>query len=141
CRYDVVDAALAVYPDRPAAAAERARRLHEAIDTPDMAEAVRVYERVANLARQAEPGSRVDSAACTHPSERRLLDAVEEAGPRVEEAARRGDVAKALEVLAGLAPAVDSFFEDVLVMDPDPAVRRNRLALLAAVREVFDRVA
>src|SRR5690606_15521215 len=100
CRYDVVDAALAVYPDRPAAAAERARRLHEAIDTPDMAEAVRVYERVANLARQAEPGSRVDSAACTHPSERRLLDAVEEAGPRVEEAARRGDVAKALEVLA-----------------------------------------
>lgn len=141
CRHDVVDASLAVFPDRPAAAAERARRLQEAIDTPAMAEVVRVYQRVANLARQAEPGSRVDPAACAHPSERTLLDAVEGVAPRVEEAARRGRVAEALKILAGLAPAVDGFFEDVLVMDPDPAVRRNRLALLAAVREVFDRVA
>jgi glycyl-tRNA synthetase beta chain len=42
-------------------------------------------------------------------------------------------VASAVKVAAGLRPAVDRYFEDVLVMDEDDALRANRLAQLAAV--------
>ena len=47
----------------------------------------------------------------------------------------------ALTTLAGLRPAIDAFFNDVMVNDPDPALRANRLALVGRVRELFSGVA
>ena len=47
----------------------------------------------------------------------------------------------ALSRLAGLKPQIDAFFDDVMVNDPDPDLRRNRLALVARVRELFGGVA
>jgi len=52
-----------------------------------------------------------------------------------------GDYSAALAELAGLRPAVDRFFDDVMVMDDDPAVRANRLALLSQMSALFLRVA
>jgi glycyl-tRNA synthetase beta chain len=46
-----------------------------------------------------------------------------------------------LKALSGLRPAVDSFFDEVMVMADDPAVRDNRLALLAGLQALFLRVA
>jgi glycyl-tRNA synthetase beta chain len=43
--------------------------------------------------------------------------------------------------LAGLRPVVDSFFDDVMVMADEPAVRNNRLALLASLQALFLKVA
>lgn len=40
-------------------------------------------------------------------------------------------------ILSGFKPAVDSFFDNVLVMDPDPAIRKNRIGLLKAITGVF----
>ena len=51
------------------------------------------------------------------------------------------DYAAALNLLAGLAPRVDTFFERVMVNDPDLALRRNRLALLAQLRALFTGIA
>jgi glycyl-tRNA synthetase beta chain len=48
-----------------------------------------------------------------------------------------GDYATALGLLAHTRPAVDAFFNDVMVMDPDPALRANRLALLTRLRALF----
>ena len=56
-------------------------------------------------------------------------------------AARRGDFAGALLALATAKPAVDRFFDDVLVMADDPAIRANRLALLRGVAQTMNRVA
>ena len=48
---------------------------------------------------------------------------------------------EALEVIAGLRPAVDRFFEDVLVMADNEAVRKNRLGLLAELLQEFSTIA
>jgi glycyl-tRNA synthetase beta chain len=74
-------------------------------------------------------------------AERDLHDAVEAVAAKVEAdlAARRYDAA--LATLAGLRPAIDAFFNDVMVNDPDAALRANRLALVARVRALFAGVA
>ena len=69
------------------------------------------------------------------------LETLERLRPGVEWLLDRRDYAPAMQQLAGLRPAVDAFFEQVMVMAEDPAVRTNRLALLARLRTLFLRVA
>jgi glycyl-tRNA synthetase beta chain len=52
-----------------------------------------------------------------------------------------GEYAAAFTGLAHLKPAVDAFFDQVMVMDPDPALRANRLALLSALQKLFGGIA
>jgi glycyl-tRNA synthetase beta chain len=61
--------------------------------------------------------------------------------PEVDAALAAGRYNDALTRLAGLRPAVDAFFTEVMVNDPDPALRTNRLALVSRVREMFSGVA
>jgi glycyl-tRNA synthetase beta chain len=96
--------------------------------TPDAARATPVAPQV-ELLREA--------------AEKALYEALAEALPDVERAlgkARR-DYAAALARLAKLRPAVDAFFDDVMVNAEDPALRNNRLALLAELRGLFTRIA
>ena len=53
----------------------------------------------------------------------------------------KADYTAALTLLAGLSDSIEAFFDKVMVMDEDPAVRRNRLNLLAELKGLFDRVA
>jgi glycyl-tRNA synthetase beta chain len=96
-------------------------------------------KRIANILRQADPGrlGAVEPALLQHDSERALHDEVQRlvAGIRPLVAARRYQ--ESLVQLATLREVVDRFFDDVLVMDPDPQLRDNRLALLAELRELF----
>ena len=96
-------------------------------------------KRIANILRQAgneAPGA-PDPGRLAEPAELSLHEAVgemeAEIGPLV--AARR--YREAMERLAVLRPVVDRFFDEVLVMDPDEGLRRNRLALLARLRGLF----
>ena len=61
--------------------------------------------------------------------------------PQVEIDFGNGDFAAALRALATAKPAVDRYFDDVMVMADDPAVRANRLALLRGVAQTMNRVA
>ena len=96
-------------------------------------------KRIANILRQAaeEQAGAVAKDALQEDAERALHEQVEalaaEVGPLV--AARR--YREALERLATLRSAVDRFFDEVLVMAPEPVLRANRLALLAGLRELF----
>jgi glycyl-tRNA synthetase beta chain len=96
-------------------------------------------KRIANILRQADPGrlGAVEPGLFQHESERALHDEVQRlvAGIRPLVAARRYQ--ESLVQLATLRDVVDRFFDDVLVMDPDPQLRDNRLALLAGLRELF----
>jgi len=69
------------------------------------------------------------------------LQRVETLAPRVDSRLRAGDYTAALIACAGAKEAVDRFFDDVMVMADDPALRANRLALLRRVRETMNRVA
>ncbi|MGA9366916.1 MAG: DALR anticodon-binding domain-containing protein, partial [Steroidobacteraceae bacterium] len=59
----------------------------------------------------------------------------------VAAATARKDYAGSLALLAQLRPAVDAFFDQVMVMDEDPKLRANRLALLSQMRDLFAGVA
>ncbi len=74
-------------------------------------------------------------------AERALHQAVASSEPHVHDAFARGDFTTALKTLAGLREAVDTFFDGVMVMADDTALRDNRLALLAELHGLMNRVA
>jgi glycyl-tRNA synthetase beta chain len=74
-------------------------------------------------------------------AERSLFAAMRAAAPRVEAEKRHGRYKEALEVIASLRSEVDHFFDKVMVMAEDEAVRRNRLAVLLELLRVFTTIA
>jgi glycyl-tRNA synthetase beta chain len=74
-------------------------------------------------------------------AERHLYSTAREAGSKVQSLKREGKYQEALEVIAGLRPAVDEFFDGVMVMAENDAVRANRLTLLAELLREFTTVA
>lgn len=100
-------------------------------------------KRIANILRQAgEAGGRdVKKKLLAEPAEVALHEALGKAGKAVQpllEARRYTDV---LRTLAGLREPVDKFFDDVLIMADDEAIKKNRLALLGELRALFLNVA
>lgn len=96
-------------------------------------------KRIANILRQADipVPDEVDAGMLREEAERvlhgRVRALARDVGPMVESRRYR----EALELLSTLREIVDRFFDEVLVMDPDQAVRGNRLALLASLRQLF----
>ncbi len=135
-RYDVVDAVLAAGTDRVADAVRRCRALTAAVGAAGWEDTVTAFKRAGNLARQGEPGAGVDPAALGHESGQALFAALGAAREAAGAALQAGDYAGVLAATATLRRPVDEFLTAVLVMDPDPAVRRSRLALLAAVAAI-----
>ena len=100
------------------------------------------FKRVANILKgEAGVAQEPDPSLFTEEAERALWDAFSEIASQVERHLARSDYARALSVLAELSGPVDRFFDQVLVMDPDPKVRANRLALLARIGGSFARIA
>jgi glycyl-tRNA synthetase beta chain len=75
------------------------------------------------------------------PEEAALAAALEEAGNRIRLDIEAEDFERAMEAMADLRAPVDAFFEKVIVNDPAPELRRNRLRLLARLRAAMDAVA
>ena len=94
----------------------------------------------ANVATTAD-GRRVNPELFESPAERELYSAVREAASKVQLHKRAGKYQDALEVIAGLRKAVDQFFDGVMVMAENEAVRNNRLSLLAELLREFTTVA
>ena len=117
------------------AALGRARRTEREV-FDDLATA---YARASHLA-DASLGIDVDETILGD-AERSLLEAVDAGSGEVQEAILNGDLDEALASLARLREPIDRFFEDVLVMDEDIAVRENRLKLLNRFERAFAGVA
>ena len=102
-------------------------------------------KRIANILRQVEeidPEARrrrpeIDPALLAEPAEESLAAQVADLAPGVRDRLGRGDYTGAMTTLAGLREGVDRFFDEVQVMTDDPAVRGNRLALLARIGDLF----
>ncbi|MBN1192391.1 MAG: glycine--tRNA ligase subunit beta [Coriobacteriia bacterium] len=138
--YDEVDAVMAVASADPADTVHRVKAFagfRRSDAGRDLSVAVK---RVANLADPAA-GDTPDRGMMG-PEEAALADALEVASERVRALiAVDRDYESALAALAELRAPVDSFFETVLVMDPDPTLRLNRLALLNRLAKLFGQFA
>ena len=139
---DMLDAVLARRPVSPLDLDTRLHALSAFVALPEAASLTAANKRIANLLRKAEDDipPRVDASLLEDPAERALAIALEGLRPEVEALleARRYDAA--LRRLASLRPAVDAFFDGVMVMAESAAVRRNRLGLLAIIERLFVRV-
>ena len=83
----------------------------------------------------------VDPALLQDEAEKALAAAVTRVKPDVDAAFAGGDFSGTLKTLAQLRDAVDAFFNDVMVMADDIKLRNNRLALLASLHGMMNRVA
>ena len=118
-----------------ASVARLAETLYAERETPAFEGVYTAYDRAHRLAGRAEQDAapEVDRGLLREDAERALAEAL--AGVSVN-----GDVRAALESGASLAPLLERFFDEVLVMDEDPAVRANRLRLLLDVRDKLGRL-
>jgi glycyl-tRNA synthetase beta chain len=100
-------------------------------------------KRVGNILKKAdgEIPATVDAALLKEPAEQALAAALAQVRPLADAAFERHDHTASLQALAALKAPVDAFFDDVMVNAEDPALRRNRLALLGALHAAMNRVA
>ena len=140
---EMFDAVLATHPASPLDFDVRLKALRRFLTLPEAASLTAANKRVANILRKAGESApaEVDPAALQAAAERQLFEAMRERRDGVAAAAARRDYTGSLTLLAQLRPAVDAFFDQVMVMDEDPRLRANRLALLARMRELFAGVA
>jgi len=138
-RYDEVNAVLASgIRDLPDVAA-RLEALHQVRPTEDFEPLAASFKRIANILRQAnfsEPGT-IDENLLEEGPERDLYKDFD----RVRQNTKTSDYLPALEAIATLRPAVDRFFDKVLVNAPDERIRRNRLTLLCNLLTEFSAIA
>ena len=138
--YDVIEAVLGV-PYRSAAELyERAAALEEHLRTELLRDISAAYIRVANLSRRAG-GEAVQRALLGEPAEQELYHRYLQIEPALEQALQQRRYRSCFEHLGLLKKPVDRFFDEVMVMVEDEQLRRNRLNLLASVKELFNRLA
>ena len=149
--YDVVKAALAAGSNDVRDAVARAEavtavRGASSGETGDFAAVSAAFKRMKNILSQAQEkgvaaGVGVKAALLTEPTEKALAERSAELAERVKGLRTERKYAEALEQIATLRPQVDAFFDAVMVMAPDEAVRANRLALLGKVLGDFSGIA
>jgi glycyl-tRNA synthetase beta chain len=140
---EMFDAVLERRPRSPLDFDQRLRALGAFLRLPDAAALTGANKRIANILRKAggAGAAGVNAALLELAEERTLAAALAAVAPPVEALLGERDYTGALMALAQLRPAVDAFFDKVMVMADDAAVRANRLTLLAGVQRLFLEVA
>jgi glycyl-tRNA synthetase beta chain len=139
--FDAVQATGSTKPGDIQLRLEALRRFRELPEAESLAAA---NKRIANILKKTETGSlstNVDAALLREPAERALASALDAIASSVDAYLRGAEYDAALTLLASLRPTIDAFFNDVMVNDPDAALRANRLALVNRVRTLFSGVA
>ena len=140
---EMFDAVLATRPTSPLDFDARLRALADFLELPDADSLAAANKRIVNILRKSGeslPG-RVDESLLIDPAEQILAEQVEAMARIAEPQFAAREYTQALRTLAALRPAVDEFFDSVMVMADDAAVRTNRLALLERMRSLFMHVA
>jgi glycyl-tRNA synthetase len=137
-RHDEVDAVLAAQGHNPAAAAGAIKELATHVARKDWPQTLDAFARCVRITRDLKETYPLDENKLADDAEKNLLAALKQA-----EAAKRqpGSVEDFVKAFTPLIPAINTFFEKVMVMAEDESLRRNRLALLQRVAALADGVA
>jgi glycyl-tRNA synthetase beta chain len=144
--YDVVNAVLAAGSDDVVDAVARAEAVTKVRPSADFESISVAFKRTKNILRQAieagkEIAPAVDSALLKESAERDLAEQVPQTAKRVESFRVDRNYEAALLEIAKLRPAIDYFFDKVMVMVEDARLRANRLALLQTLLKEFSTIA
>ena len=138
-----VDALLSLRPSRIDLVPAQMEAIRTFAALPEAEALATANKRIGNILRknESEVAPSVDRALLVDGAERELYAAVQELLPVVRDHVESGDYTSALRSLASARTCVDRFFDDVLVMADDGALRANRLALLRGLSEAMNQVA
>jgi glycyl-tRNA synthetase beta chain len=138
-----VDAVVALRPGRWGDIPRRLAAVRAFATLPEASALAGANKRVSNILKKAEGAvpADVNAALLAEPAEQALAVALQTIAPPADAAFDRGDYSASLQALAALKAPVDAFFEHVMVNADDPALRANRLALLAGLQRAMNRVA
>ena len=136
---------LAQNPDRVDDVVQRLEAVQAFAALPEAASLAAANKRITNILKKNEEAlagaGSVNPALLQDQAEKNLAAAVTRVQPEVDAAFARGDFSGTLKTLAQLRDDVDAFFNDVMVMADDVSLRNNRLALLASLHGMMNRVA
>ncbi len=138
-----VDAVVSQRPQRLGDIVKRLAAVRAFAALPEAAALAAANKRVGNILKKVEnPVEPVVAAAqLVEPAEIALHAALVEVVPQADAAFDTGDYTESLQALAALRAPVDAFFDGVMVNAEDPALRANRLGLLAHLHAAMNRVA
>ncbi len=144
--YDVVNAVLAVDADDVVDAAARADAVSKVRGSADFESISSAFKRMKNILRQASEKTkviamRVNPDGLQENAEKELAALIPKTVVTVEKLRGSRDYEAALLEIAKLRPAIDKFFDKVMVMVDDDNLRANRLALLQTVVKEFSTIA
>jgi glycyl-tRNA synthetase beta chain len=142
--YDVVSAVLAAGADDVRDAIARAEALTAARESDDFAAISAAFKRIKNILRQAEEkrfAVGLPKDVKLAPEAQMLADAATALAPEVAKLRQQRAYGEALAAIATLRPVVDTFFDKVMVLDPDPAIRGANLGLIKEVLLGFSDIA
>jgi glycyl-tRNA synthetase beta chain len=119
----------------------RAAALQKLVGRDDFELATTAFSRVTNILAKVGEVKPVKAELLADGAEKILYERYLALRPVVERACAAGDYAKAFDSLAGLRSAIDAYFNDVMVMVDDPALKTNRLSFLAQVASTIALIA
>jgi glycyl-tRNA synthetase beta chain len=138
-----VDAVLALKPQRLGDVTKRLAAVRAFAALPEAPALAAANKRVGNILKKVEGtvDAKVNDALLQESTEIALADALKSVAPVADAAWAAGDYAANLQALAALKAPVDAFFDGVMVNAEDPALKANRLGLLATLHAAMNRVA
>ncbi|MGE4588725.1 MAG: glycine--tRNA ligase subunit beta [Acidaminococcaceae bacterium] len=140
-RYDVIDAVLNEKAnDDIVDLFARAKALAEYVETPEAAESIQAFTRVANLCKKAEGETIIKENLFVETAEKELYEVICRLQKETIPALVAYNYAEVLKLMNEVSAPVNKFFDTVMVMDKDENVKNNRLALLVQVKETASMV-
>ncbi|MFZ5577008.1 MAG: glycine--tRNA ligase subunit beta [Pseudomonadota bacterium] len=139
-----VDAVLALRSEMLAEVPRRLDAVRAFSALPEAAALAAANKRVGNILKKSEvavSADAIDPSRLIEPAEQALAQALQAIVPQADAAYAQADYTASLKALAALKAPVDAFFDQVMVNAEDPALRANRLALLARLQSAMNQVA
>jgi glycyl-tRNA synthetase beta chain len=144
--YDVVNAVLAAGTDNVVDAVARTQAVWKVRGSADFESISVAFKRIKNILRQANETNRqiaatIDPSMFRDDAEKSLGKQIPEIAQAVDQHRQQRDYSRALTDISRIRPAVDAFFDKVMVMVDDERLRANRLALLQTMLREFSTIA
>lgn len=139
-RYDLIEAVMDIGSTNYLDVYKRAVALKDSLESSQLSELFVASERCRNLSRGVTPGS-IDPNLIEEGAEKDLFVYFDRVSKTIEVPMAEGNYHECLILLSSLKKPIDRYFDDVLVMVKDDALRENRLRLLKAISLLFDKIA
>lgn len=134
---DEFDAVMSVSPDEPFDFIQRLEAVRSFRQLPQAESLAAANKRIRNILKKADTKPAATVGPLVEAEEKQLFDAAMQSSADIKPLLSRRDYRATLERLAQTEPAVNAFFDHVMVMADDPELRSNRLALLTMLSEQF----